>query len=364
MTYTPYVANDILTFASIRALVEPVVNTTLGTVVSPGINTVIPLSMAGIYQGAQLIVGTGADVEIVVVTSVTATTFTANFAFSHLSTDPVYAATFATGQPDNILFTQTEMLSYLSEAMDDFTLKTRPMYNIAAAGFTAGVRAYQAPNDALRIERISRVDYGQLGTIIPAPGTYTVFPASLKGISNGSNVLVGITGTNFEVVVASNVTSTSFDATFVDTHAASDPIYPAGILRLWDVSVSDLDRQIPGWQGQQGTPKMYYEDQLNVGQYGVYKLPGVSFPSNVWYSQRNTQIFGSLGLLAPMLIPDPLVYIPYYGMLARVFRKDGEMRDPQREQYCQRRYDVGVEIVTRLLEGISVGVNPGPVQES
>ena len=67
-------------------------------------------------------------------------------------------------------------------------------------------------------------------------------------------------------------------------------------------------------------------------------------------------------LIAPLGVPDPLAYIPYYGMLARVFRKDGEMRDPQREVYCEQRYNMGVEIVTRLLEAIPVDAMPGPPQ--
>ena len=125
------VANDILTAVSLRVLIEPVVSTTLGTNVAiPGTVTVTPGSMASIYVDAMLLVGVGATLEIVVVTATTATTFTAAFAFAHANTDPVYGATFPTGQPNDILFTQAEMLGYLSDALQDFTLKTWPIYNI------------------------------------------------------------------------------------------------------------------------------------------------------------------------------------------------------------------------------------------
>jgi hypothetical protein len=50
--------NDILTDCSF-VLIETAVNTTLGTAVAPGVQTATPPSMAAIYEGATLIVGTG-----------------------------------------------------------------------------------------------------------------------------------------------------------------------------------------------------------------------------------------------------------------------------------------------------------------
>lgn len=70
------------------------INTTLGTAVaSPGVTAVTPASMAGIYVGQQLRIEQGGSPpgETVVVTAVTATTFTADFAYIHLSTDTVNA---------------------------------------------------------------------------------------------------------------------------------------------------------------------------------------------------------------------------------------------------------------------------------
>ena len=202
------------------------------------------------------------------------------------------------------------------------------------------------------------MDYNTLGTAVPAPGVYTITPPTMFGIYNGLYMLVGIQGTNLETVTVSNVTATTFQATFQNTHTANDPLYPAGIYRLWDVSVTNLDQNNPNWQGETGKPRMFYEDQLNVGYFGAYPLSAATFNSYIWYSQRPTLFT----LIAPLGVPDPLAYIPYYGMLARVFRKDGEMRDPQREVYCEQRYNMGVEIVTRLLEAIPVDAMPGPPQ--
>lgn len=279
------VANDVLTWVSQRVLIEPVVSTTLGTAVVPGTATVTPGSMAGIFNGAMLIVGN----EVITASNVTATTLQATFSSSHSGADLLYGATFPTGQTVDPLFSQSEMLGYLEDAVQDFLLKTRPVYNIAAAAASPGVRAYSEPADAIRVERISRQD---------------------------------------------NAT-------------------PLSVTRMWDVSVSDLDRKSPNWSAAQGVPSMYFEDQLNVGQFGVYPLPTSNFPLNVWYSQRTA---ATLTLLSPLLIPDPLAYVPYYGMMAMVFTKDGELRDPQRADYCKQRYGKGMEAVIRLLEGMAAGL--------
>ena len=214
------------------------------------------------------------------------------------------------------------------------------------------------------MERVSRQDGANfattLGTAVTVPGVATVTPGSMNGIGVGTQMLVGLPGSQ-EIVITTGVTATTFTAVFALTHLSTDPVVSDSnsTYRLWDVSVTDLDHLDPNWQTASGKPRMYYEDQLNVGQYGVYPLPQVGFVNNIWYSQRPPL---TLTLLSSVFVPDPLAYIPYYGMLARIFRKDGEMRDPGREQYCQKRYDTGVEIVTRFLEGLGAATMPGPVQ--
>lgn len=63
------------------------VSTLLGTTIAAGTRTVTPSSMAGIYQGRRLVIG--GTTETVVVTSISATTFTATFANAHTSADSV-----------------------------------------------------------------------------------------------------------------------------------------------------------------------------------------------------------------------------------------------------------------------------------
>ena len=66
------------------------INTTLGTIIAAGTRTVTPASMARIFVGQRLNIG-GAISESVVVTAITATTFTAVFAQAHVAADTVQA---------------------------------------------------------------------------------------------------------------------------------------------------------------------------------------------------------------------------------------------------------------------------------
>lgn len=79
-----------LTNVRITTTVTNMVNTTLGTTIAAGTRTVTPGSMNNIYVGQALIIG-GSSTERVLVTAVTATTFTAVFANGHNSADTVEA---------------------------------------------------------------------------------------------------------------------------------------------------------------------------------------------------------------------------------------------------------------------------------
>jgi hypothetical protein len=138
------------------SLVEYVVRTTLNpTNISAGTQAVTPGSMRGIYGGVQLVIA-GSNTEVITVISTTASTFTATFADSHLSTDTVTGATFSSGQPNTPLWNQAEMLSYLALAQNDFLLAVRPVYAVTPQNISTGVSIYPAPTNAIRIERISQ----------------------------------------------------------------------------------------------------------------------------------------------------------------------------------------------------------------
>src|SRR5208337_4743764 len=249
------------------ALIEPVVDEILGTAVSPGVATVAPSSMAGIYVGAYLLIDVGANQEQVTVTAVTATTFSAVFVNSHLSTASVAGATFPSGQTDHPLFTQDEVLGYLAEVQNDFLLKTRCIFGVtgtfsepANLALIAQQRFYAQPPTAIRVERVARV----------IPGD-------------------------------------------------SQPI-----MDLYDTTQADLDMDNYAWTSDSDVPKNWFRDQIDTSQLGLDPMPSVNGFLELWYSKRGPLgNQGAIPLAGMLLIPDVMAHYIKYGVLARCWSKDG-----------------------------------------
>jgi hypothetical protein len=150
----PEIANTILTDVSL-ALLERAVSTTLTANVSAGSNTVNVGSTASMYVGAKLIVGSGVTREVITLTAVGVSSITATFAFGHSSGEVVYGTTFPSGQTDHPLFTQAELLAYLTEVQNEFLLAVRPLYTTENLSLLSGNRFVNKPATAIRIERIA-----------------------------------------------------------------------------------------------------------------------------------------------------------------------------------------------------------------
>ena len=110
------------------ALFQPVVNEQFPATIAAGSRT-IPISNPAVwaptvclYVGAQLVCGvTGGNLEVVTVTGVNVgVSFTATFANAHAAGEWINGATFPVRYPTDPLFTQAEMLAYISSATDDF----------------------------------------------------------------------------------------------------------------------------------------------------------------------------------------------------------------------------------------------------
>ena len=207
------------------ALLQTPVNTTLGTNVSAGIATASPGSMVGIYMGAILVVGANgnADQEAVTVASVTSSTFTATFANAHPNTDPILTATFPSGQTDNYLFTQAEVLGYLTDAHQDFLLKVRPIYATGSVTLQVGKKVYAAPSNSIRVEHASIVNT-------------TATPPTAQHISN--------------------------------------------------VAQTDLDLMQYAWEQSSDRTEYWFQDQINTQTIGFGPIPQVGNNVSLFYSQN------------------------------------------------------------------------------
>lgn len=77
--------------------------TTVSGSISAGTQTVTPASMAGITAGATLLIDVGASQEVVIVSAVTATTFTAPFTLAHTGPFVVQGFVAATSKTPGLL---------------------------------------------------------------------------------------------------------------------------------------------------------------------------------------------------------------------------------------------------------------------
>jgi len=158
-------ANDVLMEMELELLESPVLTTLGTTVLGTQFGEVFtPPSTLGMYVGAVLLAGSGATQDVITVAALNAGQVTAAFNHPHAASEPLVGATFWAGQPDHPLFTQNEMSLYLYEAQLDFLLKTRCMFNIADVPISEGVSVYDAPADAIRIERVA-LDGSELANV-------------------------------------------------------------------------------------------------------------------------------------------------------------------------------------------------------
>lgn len=289
------IANDILTWCS-QTLIEPNVNTTLGTTVTPGSNTVTPGSMTAIYVGAQLIVDVGASQEVITVTAVnnaaetsTPVSFTAVFANSHSGSAQLVGATFPSGQPPMFLFTQAEMVSYLLNAQQDYLLRVRLLITVTTMAYSQSVRFYTQPATTIRLERIAR----QTG----------------------------------------------------NDSVTSEPTY----LDLFNTSASDLDMIVQNWTLDTGDPTNWFQDSLNQSMFGVYPLPMPGGEFEIWFSDSGAT---SLAINSTLSVPDIFTPALKYKVLQMAFSKDGEQRDAQRAKFCEEMYKMWVMMGVKFIRGV------------
>jgi hypothetical protein len=149
------------------ALIQPVVNEQFPATIAPGVQT-IPLSNPAVwvptvclYVGAQLVCGvTGANLEVVTVTAVNVgVSFTAIFANAHQAGEWINGATFPVRYPTDPLYTQAEMIAYISTATNDFLTDCPLAYNVAALQVTPTAQNTPLPADSLFPVRIAYESY-------------------------------------------------------------------------------------------------------------------------------------------------------------------------------------------------------------
>jgi hypothetical protein len=120
------------------------------------------------------------------------------------------------------------------------------------------------------------------------------------------------------------------------------------IKTLTEVDTWELDSATPNWPTDRDIPIAWWETTLPQQQIGLAKTPANNGTIGLLYIALATTLTG-LGI--NFTIPDDWTPYILYGTLAELLSSDGQGFDPIRAQYCQRRYDEGVELARLVLGG-------------
>lgn len=301
-------ANDILTDVSF-ALFQPVVNT---SVPAPGIAVGSATVLAwddSMYIGAQVLVGVlNVNLEVVAITAINpGTSFTATFVNNHNVGEPIIGATFpvqnTAGDP---MFEQLEMLTYLSNALNDFLLRVPLAYEIddtVQVGPSQPIAAL--PADSMQPVRIAPFN------ILSGDGGF-----GDDGFGDG-----GFGGDDEEIVF----------------------LYP-----MRETSQSNLDGTNYRWtQDAASVPYCYFRDKVGLQNFGVYPRANNILSLEIIYKQRGPQL---MGMADGFIIPDPFLIYVKARTLEFAYSKDGEQRSPGMAKFWGGRFEMGVKISNMFLE--------------
>ena len=141
-------------------LIQPVVMDQFPAPVAVGSQT-IAINDPSIYVGAYLVAGAHtANAEVIQVTAVNpGVSFTASFTNTHAFRDWLFGATFPVRYPTDPLFTQGEMIAYISSACNDFLTDVPLAYNIADLTVLPTQQNTPLPADSLFPVRLAYEQY-------------------------------------------------------------------------------------------------------------------------------------------------------------------------------------------------------------
>ena len=353
-------AGDLLLEMSFH-LAQPGVYTSLTNPITAGAGVTATVGTTFyMYPGAQLIVevpGNASQEVVTVITVPTPTTFTANFAHNHLAAVPAWGATFPTQEATDPIFTQAEMLQYLSRAQNEFLTATMCFYQRFFQNVSLG-QIYQAtPPTAILIDRVvaSAINIS-ITSMARAGGVVTLTAAGPTNLSQYSTFAVANpTDSTFAGVFA--VISAPSPNVITYRQAAADASTTGGTIqsmsRLYELTQEELVQQDRGWQSNYVGPlQSWFEDRAGLYRWGVGGLPSSNFPVELLCSVRDTD---TLGLLDQFLVPDVAIHGVKYLALNYAWSKDGVCQQPQLAEFALKRYSQVVMATQRYLTAMKMG---------
>jgi hypothetical protein len=353
-------------------MLQPVVFTALSNSIplaSPNVvQTAQVPSTANMYAGAQLVIDTGTNQEIVTVIAVTTTSsppgpaFTAIFSKSHAAGVMVAAATFPLQAATDPLFTQAEIALYIARAQNQFLFDVPCIFQITHQTVNQGKIIQSSPLNAVEMEHVAGSSLAvQISSLTRNGNTVTAVTKSPHGLSAGSPFSIFSSGTAFAgdgaFSVATVISSTSFTYSQIAANGSSTTGFVVLWTRLYETSQEELNMSLgQSWRNQfLAALNFWFEDRTGLYQWGVGGLPGSNFPVEIISSMRDSD---TLALTDGFLAPDLLLHGIKYLALNYCFSKEGEARNPLLAQYCRMRYDRIVFAARRWMSAVGLVVAP------
>jgi hypothetical protein len=347
-------------------LAQPAVYEGLVNPVVPGLGvTASILSTTYVYPGAQLVLevpGNAAQEVVTVLTVPTPDTFTANFANAHAAAAPVWAPTFPTQQGTDPIFTQAEMLQYLSRAQNEFLTAVPCFYERFFQNVSPGLIYQNTPPTAILIDRIaasasnipitSLVRSGNIVTLT----TSGAAPTNLVQYNTFSIVNAADSSFNGVFAVISAPSADVITYLQIGTNAATTGGNIQSMRRLYEVTQEELVQQNRNWQVNSTTTlQNWFEDRAGLYKWGVGGRPATNFPVELLCAVRDTD---TLGFLDGFLVPDVCIHGVKSLCCAYALSKDGVAGNPQMAEFWLKRYAQVVMATGRYIQAMKIGTKP------
>jgi hypothetical protein len=339
-------------------LVEPIIYSSLTAAVSAPGSTAVTVGSLGIpinalYVGAQLIVDWGTvNQEIVTVTNVnqSASAFTAVFTFAHAIGATVIGATFPVqASSGDYFFSQSEILSYIARAQNEYLAEVPCILQLNTQFAQFGQIYQQLACDAIEFHHASSsAMYVTLTSLTRSGNAVTAVSVSPHGMVQGQKFSAFNT-LDPSFVGAFTVATVVNPTTLTYAQDAPNASTTGGALvrwkRLYLTSQEELSIQNPFWRNQNITEiHSVYEDRTGNYRFGIDGKLSTNLPLEILVSTRDTD---SLAMTDGLLVPDVVAHIPKYRALGYAASKDGEMKNPLLEKYCEMRFRRGVMATRR-----------------
>jgi hypothetical protein len=361
-------AADILMECSFH-LSQPAVYNGLTAPVIPGVGVSANVgSTYAMYPGAQIIleVPGNAAQEAVTISSVPSQTqFTATFANPHAAAAPVWGATFPTQQATDPIYTQSEMLQYLSRAQNEFLTAVPCYYQRFFQTVQTGVLYQATPPTAILIDRIAAsmlnlpiVSLTRTGNIVTlvSPIPHGLSQYSTFAVANPADNLgdPSFAGGAFAVISAPSPTSLTYRQ--IGPNATTTGGAMQSMLRLYEVTQEELTMQDRFWQSNYTAPlRSWFEDRAGLYQWGVGGKPSTNFPVELLCAIRDDD---ALAMLSGFLCPDVALHAVKYLTLNYAWTKEGVNQQPQMADFCMKRYTQIVLATQRYIKAMAMETKP------